>query len=110
MENGFHLLAAHSPPGIGNTNLNILVAIVSMDGHLASFGREFTGIVGNGVEHEKCQYAVSLHYRRSSIYLQVDAFQLERHAALLHGVEKLLQGETLNMEAEFALPQLNPLG
>ena len=41
---------------------------------------------------------------------QFDALQLETHPRALHDIEKFLKGETLYLQLEFSLTQLNPLG
>ena len=90
-------------------NLHILVCRGREDVHGAAFRSEFPRIVSKGVQHEERKHAVGLNGEFCRLYFEVYALQLERHSALLHHIKSLLKRETLNMHAEVALSQLNPL-
>ena len=78
--------------------------------HPTAFGRKFTGIVGNGVNHKEGEDSIGLDDGRRWLNLQFDTLQLETHLTLRHNVKERLQRETDDAEIQATLAHLNPIG
>ena len=104
------LLLGHSLTSIRDGEFHIIMLLNGSNLNAPALLGKLPGIVGNGVEHEERENLVGLHHGIGIIDRQFDAFQLETHARALHDVEEFLDRETLYLQLEFALAELNPLG
>ena len=108
LKQAVQLHGRHSCPRVGNRHFDAIAQIGAADSNPASIRSELTGVVGNGVYHEKCKRTIGLHHFTAWFDTQFDAFQTIFHTALSQRVEYLLKTETLNMQTHIALPHLNP--
>ena len=104
-----HLLA-HAAPGIADGNLHIVGRLAGRNIHLSVASRELSGVICQGVQHEERQHAVGLDNGCGGLHLKRHSFHGKAGLAASHHVEELLQGEALDVQGQFTLAQLNPLG
>ena len=104
------LLLAHTNACIFDGELNVIVTLGSTDADIAPLLCELTGIVGKCVQHKQREHLIGFHLGRSGFHLQVDAFHAEAATSHRYNVEERLQGEGLNVQTQFTLAQLNPVG
>ena len=108
VEDMSQLLAIHADTRVGYRHLHVVWRLVGTDGHATLVGK-LACIVGQGVQHEERQYAVGLHDGLRRLHVEGDALHLETLAAAGENVEQRLQRETLDMQVELSLVQLNPM-
>ena len=104
------LLWCHPRSRIADGDLDIAVGLRGRDDDLPISRRELACIVSERVEHEECEHAVGLHLRLCGLHVEADALHLERSSPFGEYVEELLQGEGLDLQVEFPLAQLDPVG
>ena len=104
------LFFGHTLPRVLYGNLHILLLLSGGDTDVAALLSELSGIVGHRVQHEERQHTVGFQHCVRRFYVQFDTFHLEGSTALSDDVEELLQRETLDLQTQFALAQLNPVG
>ena len=104
------LFLVHTPSVVRDGNLHILILSLdlSLDDHLATGRSKLPGVVGYRIDHEERQGTVGFQNSIRRLHHEPDAFHLEARLSLLHDVEELLQGETLNAEIQHSLLHLNP--
>ena len=110
VEEMLQLFIGHACTRILDGDFYIVVCFLSRDEDLSAFGRELTGIVGQGVQHKQCQHTVGLDQCLCGFHLKSDTFHPETLAAFRHHIKEWLQGEGLNLQVQFALAQLDPVG
>ena len=103
------LLFAHALTRICYRYLDIIGCLLSRNSYAASLRREFTGIIGQGVQHKERQHTICLYLGICGLHIQGDTFHGKGLATMRHQVEERLQGETLNLEIQFTLTELYPL-
>ena len=92
----------------GNLHILILCLDLSLDDHLATGRSKLPGVVGYRIDHEERQGTVGFQNSIGRLHHEPDALHLEARLSLLHNVEELLQGETLDAEVQHSLLHLNP--
>ena len=116
IDNGFgikemvELVLCHTLAGVFDGDFHTVVKIAGRDGDAAVLGCEFTGVVGQRVEHEEGEHLVGLDDGLRGLYLKIDTLHLERRASAPQQVEERLEREALDMQAEISLTQLYPVG
>ena len=103
------LLGRHAAARVGHGELHVVGLLQGADGHVAAAVSELAGIVSQGVQHEERQHAVGLDGGVGRYHGERHPLHVEAGLATEDEVEQGLQGETLDMQAELALPQLYPL-
>ena len=63
------LFLVHTHASIYDRQFYILFMVLGLDGDVTACLRELTGIVGQGVQHEECQHAVSLDLQVGRLYV-----------------------------------------
>ena len=63
------LVFGHSDARISNADLDIAVGLLRTNRDATTLRCKLAGIVGQRVQHEKCQYAVCLHHSLCRFYL-----------------------------------------
>ena len=104
------LLCRHALARIIHGNLHIVVCLSSLQGDLSTLWRELPGIVSQRVQHKECQGSIGFHHSIRWLHFQFDTFHLKGCPSLCNQIEEMLQGETLYLQTQFTLPQLNPVG
>ena len=104
------LVISHALAGVFDSDFHTIVEVAGRDGDTAVLGREFTGVVSQRVEHEEGEHLVSLDDGLRALHFKFDTLHLERRASAPQQVEKRLQREALDMQAEISLTQLYPVG
>ena len=104
------LFFSHTVTGIFHRYLHILFSLRGRHLHLSTFLRKLPGIVGKGIQHKERQHSVCLYHRFSRFYLQIHTLHLEPSLASADDIKQLLQRETLNLQTQFTLTQLDPIG
>ena len=94
---------------ITNGHLYIVVRLLGIDVDATTLCREFARIVGQRIEHEERKHAVGLDDSIGGMHVERNLLHGKALTATCHHIEERRQRETLNMEIQLALPQLNPL-
>ena len=112
IEEVVELFGGHATTCIFDGNLYVvgILRLRCTDRYSPTLFCELSGIIGQRVEHEEGEHLIGLDNGIGRRHVEGDTLHLERGAPLGDEVEELLQGETLNMQTELALAQLDPVG
>ena len=109
IEKMLKLFIGHSASGIFYRDFYIISSLCGRNVDPTLTISKLSGVVGQSVQHKQSKHTVGLYYSIGRFHIQFYTLHLERCATLMQHIKQRLQWETLNMQAKFALAQLNPV-
>ena len=109
IEQMFKLFTGHSLSSIFYRYFYISIGLNGRNVHPPLFVGELSCVVSQSVEHEERKHPISLNHGIGWFYAKFNTFHLERCAPFKQHVEQRLKRETLNMQTQLALAQLDPI-
>ena len=105
-----HLLLGHALSCVLHRHFHILVCLLGTDIHATALGREFSGIISNGVDHKQGKHLVGFHPLLCRKNGELYVLELECHLRMCDDIKEFLQRKTFDMQPQVTLTELNPLG
>ena len=102
-------LLVHSFAGIANRYFHVCFSFAGADRHESITFCKLSGIICQRIKHEEGEHSVGLDYCGSWFHFKCHLFHIESCTTMGNNIEESLKWETLDMEIQTALTQLNPL-